>query len=55
MSVLTRADVLSCLRTVCVRMAHDMVLAIRTERRALIPKKITVEGENACQISADLG
>ena len=48
-SVLTCLNVLSCLRDVCVTMCAEL-LRIRTERRTPIPVKITLAGENACQV-----
>ena len=49
--VLARTNVLSCLRTLGVKTTHAKVLRIRTERRTPIPAKITVVGENACQMN----
>jgi hypothetical protein len=45
-SVLVRANVLSCLRTIHITMDHTNVLRLRTERSTPNPIKITFAGEN---------
>jgi hypothetical protein len=51
-SVLVRADVLSCLRTVRITMDRTKVLRrVHTERRTANPINITFAGENTCQIN----
>jgi hypothetical protein len=46
---LAPTNVLSCLRAVCVRIAHNKLLRLLTERRTPIPANTTVAGENACK------
>ena len=50
-SVLARPDILSGLKDACVILSHTNLLEIHTERRAPIPAKITLAGENTCQIN----
>jgi hypothetical protein len=57
-SVLNRANVLSCLRIVRITMDPTKVVRrVHTERRTPNPIKITLAGENTCQINetVDLG
>ena len=50
-SVLACPDILSCLKDACVILSRTKLLGIRTERRAPKPAKITLAGENTCQIN----